>query len=187
MRSAYARWPRSWLPPGAEPIDKLFQALTFMYGEPYARGRLTRAFEETLLTGSFGPVQIGAYLHAGQNVRRGYAARNNEPDVIERSRLDAPLGNQPGIRGDLRPKYFKNKRVTVMAGADDRLWHRDSMDLMYEWLRNEACEPKERTRHRKHVLTHYGHLDLFWSPDAERDVYPLLDRALTQAAAPSPV
>ncbi|HEY4158706.1 MAG TPA: hypothetical protein VGM29_11440, partial [Polyangiaceae bacterium] len=170
MSSAYERWPRSWLPPGNEPIDVLFQHLTFMYGEPYARGRLTRAFEERLLTGFFGPVVVGTYLHAGQNVRRGYAARNNEPDVVDRSRLDVPPGNQTAIRGDLRPKYFKNKRVTSVAGADDRLWHRDSMDLMYEWLRNECAAPRERARHRKHVFAHYGHLDLFWSEDAQRDV-----------------
>lgn len=178
MRSAYARWPKTWLAPGSEPIDALFRSLTFMYGEPYARGRLKRAFERRLLTGFFGSVHLGLFLHAGQLVRRGYAARFDELDVIDRARLDAP--GSPSVTGDLVATHFENKRVTAVTGAEDRLWHRDSIDLMYEWLRNEAAAPRERRRHRKHVVPHYGHLDLFWSEDAARDVYPLLRAAIEQ-------
>jgi hypothetical protein len=63
------------------------------------------------------------------------------------------------------------------------------MDLTYEWLRNEAQHPDgypelERTRHRKHVFAHYGHLDLFWSEDAPADVYKHFLKALTQPSLP---
>lgn len=183
MADAYERWPRVWLGEGSEPIDELFRRLTFMYGEPYARGRLTRAFERRLMAGFFGPVHLGLYLHGGQIVRRGYSAKFDALDVVDRTRIER---NTQQVEGsDLRPEYFRNKRVTAIAGAEDRLWHRDAMDLTYEWLRNEAQDPQgspalERTRHRKHVVPHYGHLDLFWSEDAKNDVYRHFKEALMQ-------
>jgi hypothetical protein len=182
MSDAYDRWPRSWLGDGKEPIDELFRRLTFMYGEPYARGRLTRAFERRLLDGFFGPVHLGLFLHGGQIVRRGYSAKFNALDVIDRTRIK---GESRVVGSDLVAEHFQTKRVTSIAGAEDRLWHRDSMDLTYEWLRNEAANPKgppalERMRHRKRVLPHYGHLDLFWSDDAKEQVYDHFAEALMQ-------
>ncbi len=186
LKSAYERWPKAWLGGnGRRPIDELFRRLTFMYGEPYARGRLAPGFERGLLEGFFGSLHLGLYLHASQMVRRGFAARNNQPDVIDRSRLGKSKASCPAIVSDLVPDYFMDKRVTVMAGADDRLWHRDSIDLMYEWLRNEATPPGEPARHRKHVLPLYGHLDLFWGEDAEQDVYPLFEAAIKQPPLPA--
>lgn len=192
LAEAYERWPRSWLGGNRdEPIDELFRRLTFMYGEPYARGRLTRELELTLADGYFGSVHLGIYLHASQQVRRGYAARYNELDVIDRSRLSSRRARPPVVQGDLLPRCFRNKRVTVITGADDRIWHRDSVDLMYEWLRNHATPSLQRERHRKHVLPRYGHLDLFWSEQAEHETYPLFKAAIEQpalagAASPSP-
>ncbi len=187
MAEAYDRWPRTWLGDGKEPIDELFRRLTFMYGEPYARGRLTRAFERRLMDGFFGPVHLGLFLHGGQIVRRGYSAKFNALDVIDRTRIK---GNSQVVGSDLEPEHFRTKRVTSIAGAEDRLWHRDSMDLTYEWLRNEGVNPEgthalERLRHRKHVLPHYGHLDLFWSDDAEREVYKHFREGLMQPSLES--
>jgi hypothetical protein len=90
----------------------------------------------------------------------------------------------PRIVGDLRPEHFREQQVTLITGADNRLWHRDSIDLMYEWLRNEATPVGERTRHEKHVLPRYGHLDLFWSPAAAHDVYPKVLAAIHKARPP---
>jgi pimeloyl-ACP methyl ester carboxylesterase len=187
LSGAYDRWPKSWLGTGNEPIDELFKRLTFMYGEPYARPRLNRAFERGLIDGFFGPVHLGLYLHGGQIVRRGYCAKFNALDVVDRTRIKP--GTQQVAGSDLLAPHFTNKRVTSFAGADDRLWHRDSMDLTYEWLRNEAQHPQgypdlERARHRKHVFAHYGHLDLFWSEDAAREVYEHFLKALTQPRLP---
>ncbi len=184
MAEAYRRWPQAWLGAnGQEPIDELFRRLTFMYGEPYARARLNPAFERGLDEHFFGPIHLGIYLHAGQMVRRGYSATFGALDVLDRERISAGNGQVEG--SDLIPDHFRGRRVTCIAGADDRLWHRDSMDLMYEWLRNEgtnrAKNPQaERTRHRKYVVPRYGHLDLFWSDAAVRDVYPLFLTGLTQ-------
>jgi hypothetical protein len=75
--------------------------------------------------------------------------------------------------------------VTLITGAENHLWHRDSIDLTYEWLRNRASSRRERDRHRKHVLADYGHLDLFWSEDARADVYPLIEQAAGQSPSPS--
>jgi hypothetical protein len=198
LQRAYERWPKSWLGAkrGPRALDRLFERLTFMYGEPYARPRLDRKFERKLTKpGYFGPLHMGLYLHGSQMVRRGYAAKLDELDIIDRSRLDARKAScrragdrrqqalresAPSVVGDLLPKNFRNKRVTLFAGADDRLWHRDSIDLMYEWLRNEATPPGERERHRKHVLPLYGHLDLFWSPDSPKDVFPKMLEAIKQ-------
>jgi hypothetical protein len=196
LQAAYDRLPQSWLgaSSGQRRLDELFKRLTFMYGEPYARARLDPGFERKLVEGHFGSLHMGLYLHASQMVRRGFAARYNELDVIDRSRLDQrkthgrrrrgtqKIVTAPSdeLKGDLIPDHFRDKRVTVFAGSDDRLWHRDSMDLMYEWLRNEATPARERERHRKHVLPFFGHLDLFWSPDAPAQVFPLMEAAIKQ-------
>jgi hypothetical protein len=185
MARAYDRWPQAWLgASGKGSMDELFRRLTFMYGEPYARPRLNRAFERGLDQNFFGPIQLGIFLHAGQMVRRGYSASEGALDVIDRSRIG--LGSDQVSGSDLLPEHFKDLRVTSVTGADDRLWHRDSIDLMYEWLRNEATNRErdpavERTRHRKHVVPRYGHLDIFWGETAVQDVYPLFCRGLTQA------
>jgi cholesterol oxidase len=181
LAKAYDRWPSAWLSAGRRPIDELFRRLTFMYGQPYAREQLSPEFEERLVRGFFGSLHMGLYLHASQMVRRGFAARLNQPDLIDRERIGSKQARVPGgelLRSDLAPKNFANKRVTVIAGADDRLWHRDSIDLMYEWLRNRATPAGEPERHTKHVLPLYGHLDLFWGRTAETDVYPLIYEAI---------
>ncbi|HEY3496206.1 MAG TPA: hypothetical protein VGK73_16015, partial [Polyangiaceae bacterium] len=68
----------------------------------------------------------------------------------------------------------RDKRITLVTGAENRLWHRDSVDLMYEWLRNEAAPSKLGGTAVKHVLPGYAHQDLLWGARAERDVYPLI-------------
>ncbi|HEY6555695.1 MAG TPA: hypothetical protein VI072_00420, partial [Polyangiaceae bacterium] len=41
----------------------------------------------------------------------------------------------------------------------NQLWHRDSIDRMYDWLRRDP-----RVRVTKRVFERYGHQDLWWSP-----------------------
>jgi len=184
MTEAYARWPKSWLgSSGKEPVDELFRRLTFMYGEPYARARLNPAFERGLDEHFFGPLHLGIFLHASQLVRRGYSATFGALDVLDRERIAAGVGQVEG--SDLVPDHFRTRRVTLVTGTDDRLWHRDSMDLMYEWLRNDGTNREgnaqaERTRHQKRIVPRYGHLDIFWAESAVRDVYPLFYQGLTQ-------
>jgi pimeloyl-ACP methyl ester carboxylesterase len=172
LERAYELWP--WLPDGTRPLQRLFRRLTFMYGEPYARARIHPSLSDATLLELFGPLHLGLYLHAGQLVRRGYAARFDEPDIVGR-RLES-AGTEHNLEGDLRSTHFKNKRVTLLTGAENQLWHRDSIDRMHDWLLAHACFRRE-PRHQKHVLRDYAHLDLFLGADAETEVYPLIAAA----------
>jgi hypothetical protein len=171
LEEAFGAWP--WLPAGATRLDRVFRRLTFMYGEPYARERMSRAVDERALLSLFGPLHLGLYLHAGQLVRRGYAARFDRPDIVPRHAESVP----PTFEDDLFPEHFARKRATLITGAENRLWHRDSMDRMHDWLLSNASFRREPL-HRKHVLRDYAHLDLFLGEGAETDVYPLIEAGL---------
>jgi hypothetical protein len=67
--------------------------------------------------------------------------------------------------------------VTLITGNENQVWHRDSIDRMYEWLRREL--PLSHRPHvRKHVLPLYGHQDLLWGSKAAMDVYPSIEEGL---------
>jgi hypothetical protein len=171
LEEAFRAWP--WLPAGSSRLDRVFRRLTFMYGEPYARQRLSPAVDERTLLALFGPLHLGLYLHAGQLVRRGYAARFDRPDIVPRYAEASPSP----FEDDLLPRHFADKRATLITGAENRLWHRDSMDRMHDWLLSHASFRREPS-HRKHVLRDYAHLDLFLGDGAETDVYPLIEAGL---------
>jgi hypothetical protein len=114
-------------------------------------------------------------------VRRGYAGEFNAPDVIDRSRLPRARtrrGRVPGpATGDLASgPMFKDKRVTLISAADNRLWHRDSMDLMYEWLREHARGGSGAIF--KQVYPGYGLQELVWGDRARVEVFPKIARGL---------
>jgi len=185
MRDAYARYPKSWLSAGEEDADKLLRYLSFMFGQPYPPEVLAPGIHGPRLRTLFGPMHIGLYLHAGQMVRRGYAAPFDEPDVIDRVRLPPPRPAGEERRKTwlepasyLDPAPFCDKRITLITGAQNRLWHRDGIDLMYDWLRNEARPSELGARAEKHVLSGFAHQDLYWGRYAERDVYPVIADAL---------
>lgn len=173
LEDAFRAWP--WPSGGTSRLDRLFARLTFMYGEPYVRERMSRAIDERTLLDLFGPLHMGLYLHAGQLVRRGHAARFDRPDIVPRyaesSEASARYDN------DLVPRHFADKRTTLITGAENRLWHRDSVDRMHEWLLSYASFRREPA-HRKHVLRDYAHLDLFLGEGADADVYPLIEAGL---------
>jgi len=169
LETAFQHWPSAWLLRPANAIEALFRRLTFMYGEPYCRARVPAEVERHLPE-VIGPLHLGLYQHAGQLVRRGFAARFGAADVVDRARGPG----RAGIAGesDLDPTFFRGKRVTSITGAENRLWHRDSIDLMHEWLLGHVWRGGAERRPRKHVFRDYGHLDLFWANEAARDVYP---------------
>lgn len=170
LEQAFRAWP--WLPSGSGRLDRLFRRLTFMYGEPYARERMSRALDERALLALFGPLHLGLYLHAGQLVRRSYAARFGSPDIVPR--YAESVETDAHFENDLIPTYFTDKRTTLITGAENRLWHRDSVDRMHDWLLSHASFRREPA-HRKHVLKDYAHLDLFLGDGADSDVYPLIE------------
>ena len=106
-----------------------------------------------------------AYMHCVQNLRRGWTARWDADDAditaIEKS-------------GRLAAGEY---HVTLITGNENQVWHRDSIDRMYEWLLR-VLEPGAHRRVHKHVLPRYGHQDLYWSVNAEEDVYKKIDAGL---------
>jgi hypothetical protein len=179
LAEAYALWRAAWPPDGTSPSDLLLHRLTFMFGAPYAKEVLAPGIHDAGLGGLFGPMHLGLYLHAGQMVRRGYADRFNAPDVIDRARLAKSPTQFGPSRGDLKPEHFADKRLTLLSGAQNRLWHRDSIDLMHEWLLGEVRPKSGGRRARKHVLPNYAHQDLLWGRNAEKDVYGVIRDALS--------
>lgn len=157
MVEAYEDWPSSWLPSGTE---RIFKGLSFMFGRPYQRQRVP---SDLPLPRLFGGMHLGLYLHAGQLVRRGFADRLNAPDVFDRSRLlrGPPTAGGTKIVGDLDPTYFLDKKITLITGDQNQLWHRDSIDLMYDWL----CNQPYKYRPKKRVRVGFAHQDLLWAPE----------------------
>jgi hypothetical protein len=105
----------------------------------------------------FGPLHIGLYLHLAQLVRRGYSAPYNARDLIDRTLLRRNPAAKPAPRGDFNLARFEQHHVTLIAAGDNGVWHRDSLDLMYEWLRRSP-----RIRCSKHVFAGCNIQELYW-------------------------
>ena len=157
---AYRAWPGSWLPNGGAPAHEVLRRLTFLYGAPCAPTAVT---SEVLaqLPQLFGPLLMDLFVHAGQCVRRGHLAPFDADET--------PFADQSYLMAE----PFRELKTTLITGKDNHLWHRGSVDEMYEWLRNEGCQ-----RLHKYVVPGYGHQDLLWGPHANRDIYPLIRGAI---------
>jgi pimeloyl-ACP methyl ester carboxylesterase len=174
MEDAYERWPTAWQ---VEPRTdhRLLNRLSFMVGRPWFPECIDERIDDQVLDKVFGNLHLGLYVHCGQMVRRGYAAPFDDPDIIDRERLPEGSGCR-GIHSYLHAKPFRDLKVTLVTAAKNRVWHRDSMDLMYEWLLGEAG----RGRFEKHVFPDYGLQEIFWAKNAWNDSYPALEEALRQ-------
>jgi hypothetical protein len=169
MEAAYRIWPKKWLPPFK---NSAAQRLAFMFGSPFIRENIPDSlYNETLLQ-QFGSMHITLYLHAGQNVRRGFLAPFNSPST---RRALGSAKNQPGLLHYFNIDEFKKYRILLLTGAENQLWHRDSIDRMYEWLRRAGGA----AQFKKLVLPGYGHQDLYWGEGARTDVFPHIVRALS--------
>jgi cholesterol oxidase len=166
LQRAFEAWPKSWLPAGESRADQAFRRASFMFGAPYERRNVPDPVHEQLGR-LFGRMNLELYIHAGQCVRRGVAAPFGAPEV------DASVARSMSY---CDATHFEDTRVTLLTGKSNQLWSRESVDRMYEWLKNETSGA-----HQKHVLPGYGHQDLFWGHDAEHDVYPLIAAGLERA------
>lgn len=164
MLRAYESWPACLLPAGESEADAVYRRAAFMFGLPYERALVPDGVHAQVGR-LFGRIHIGLFMHAGQCLRRGYAAPFDAPEHGEQAADARP--------GHLNPTHFQDMRVTLVSGRANKLWHRESVDQMYEWLRNET-----RGQHRKHVVAGYAHQDLLWGMNAARDVYPLISEGL---------
>ncbi len=173
MKTAYQGWPSAWLPKKPE----LLRALAFMVGLPYTPERVAPEFRTPDVAKYFGTMHLGIYLHAGQIVRRGFCGPLDAPDVIDRLRLHRHNPSR-AAQVDLRPEPFRKRHVTLIGAADNRIWHRDAIDLMYEWLRNNRCSDSV-----KHMFPGYALQELMWGLRAREQVFPKIGAGVFAAAS----
>ena len=168
MNAMYEAWP-NWFKPhrgrSNDDVEETCNRLSFMYGEPYYEPALDPRIHEDRdeLHRQFGAIPLQMYLHAAQSVRRGWFAKF-DADLEDVELVDGKQGRFEGID------------VTLLTGAMNRLWHRDSIDRMHEWLKRGSV------RSQKCIFTKYGHQDLFWGRDSWCEVFPLLAKRLTTPA-----
>jgi hypothetical protein len=161
LEAAFRIFPRALLPPCPSPFC---QRVAFLYGPPYDESTLAPGVHEGLRT-RFGSIHRTLFTHCSQNVRRGIAAPFGEP--VRGSSAQTHLGG----------RSWSGLEVTLVTGSRNRLWHRNSIDRMHEYLsRKEAG-----ARARKQVFANYGHSDLIWGPRARDDVFPALLRPIRGA------
>ncbi len=160
MDASYARWPKTLqVGCGVEVCDQL----SFMFGHPYIEDNLVPGLHDNArLEHLFNHMHLQLYVQCGQNLRRGVYARFDQPEYIAR----LPLDQKPQIKHFAMP-------VTLITGEDNALWHRESMDRMYEWMRSNR--KRDCT---KHVLPGFAHQDLLWGTRSEKEVYPLILKGL---------
>jgi pimeloyl-ACP methyl ester carboxylesterase len=180
MEELYKMWPEVWGPPWKESKkNDFFHRLAFMYGQPFLVSNLHPRMTPAVIRTQFGAIPFKLYQHATQNALRGFAA----PFGAE-GKLDPNTTNEaiPDVLASeyLRLEAFRDLKITLITGADNPLWHRDSIDRMAEWVARRG-QPAT-----KHVLDGYGHQDLWWGKRSWEQVFPLILRAVV-AAQPAEV
>ena len=172
----YQDW-KAILSPGCKPLcdNDLCFRLCFMYGIPYFHEQLTEELHDAkALNAQFGPIPIEMYIQAGQNVRRRWAAPYGAD------------GDCDEYLTDRARSFFARSHVTLITGTRNTLWHRDSIDRMYDWLRRGGLlhgpqTPRQGDRGgsvEKIVFRRFGHQDLLWGKTAPQVVFPEIVRAL---------
>jgi hypothetical protein len=156
MNDSYARWPRTLrIDCGCE----VCRQITFMFGHPFLEQSLAPGIhDDATLAHLFNHMHLTLYRHCGQNLRRGmYAELDASEDLLELEPV-----KKPNAARFTMP-------VTLVTGAQNALWHRESVDRMHEWLRSNG-----RRDSVKHVLPAFAHQDLLWGTKAAGEVFPLI-------------
>jgi pimeloyl-ACP methyl ester carboxylesterase len=169
LEDAYTLWKKTPLPHDCD--NEFCHRACFMFGMPYRSADMTRIHDECFPRGlwaQFGRMPLATYMHCVQNLRRGWVAKW-QGDDSDTSCLD--------------PRPFGHRGITLITGNENQVWHRDSIDRMYEWLRRELRpKPGEIV---KYVLPRYGHQDLYWSSKAG-EVYQLIEAGLDPKTIATP-
>jgi hypothetical protein len=141
--------------------------LSYLFGMPYLPDNIP-SIHTHHLPSQFGYIPMQFLLHCGQNLRRGHCGR------FVPTSDGMPL---PPDYGYLDQAAFKDRALTLITGNLNSLWHRDSIDTMYEWMRRgpERDQPRKLA---KHVLNGFGHQDLYWGVHAPERVFPLIREGL---------
>ena len=195
LEALYGRWPEFLRPHprrGNSGVGEICARIAFMYGAPYLERNLVPEIHGEQEDGSFDaaraelPKQFGAiplrmYVHGARNSRRGWAAgyqgedlEGFAPPAKGREAKDGEESSETGPSAHQR--FCELKRLTLITGDRNQLWHRDSIDRMYEWLRRG--QPTHDDKFRKVIRRGYGHQDLLWGRDASQHVFPDIERGL---------
>lgn len=186
VKEAYGIWPSSALPTDA---PEQFRRLAFMFGVPYLVENVPAELHTaTSLEAQFGEMHLRLFQHGVQNVRRGFAApfdavesvsdTHDSTDPIAAGSSGGRVlatGTRPSMHAflELSP-WTKLRRVALITGERNSLWHRTAIDSMYDFLRR-ALPPRVCT---KQVLRGYAHQDLLWGAGAVDDVFPSIVAAI---------
>jgi pimeloyl-ACP methyl ester carboxylesterase len=177
MEELYQMWPEVWGPPWKESKkDDFFHRLAFMYGQPFLVSNLHPHMTPAVIRKQFGAIPFKLYQHAAQNALRGFAAEFDAEGKLDPNTPNEEIPDKLA-KTYLQPDAFQNLDITLITGAENPLWHRDSIDRMAEWL---ARRGKPVT---KHVLDGYGHQDLWWGKRSQEEVFPLVLEAVAGARA----
>ena len=183
-RSVCARDPGDgpWPPPLEDPyrvwLDtplphdcnvEICHRLSYMFGMPFIPDRIP-AIHAGYLPTQFGYIPLQFLIHCCQNLRRGHAA----------AFVPASTGPLPPDTRYLQRRPFQDRRITLITGDLNSLWHRDSIDTMYEWLRR-GRQAEQPLSLQKHVVPDFGHQDLYWGVDAPGTVFPKILEGLRRS------
>jgi hypothetical protein len=145
--------------------DAVCNRVCFMVGNAYREENLDPDLHARhLAEGQFGPFPLRMYLQSARNLMRGWAAP-----------FDSEWNDRSLISSEARERFRRIERLTLIAGARNQVWHRDSMDRMWEWLGRDGNHPADSA---KKVFDEYGHLDLLWGQNAYQDIFPTLYSSL---------
>ncbi len=141
--------------------------ISYMFGMPYLPDNIPTIHDNSLAL-QFGYIPLQFLLHCCQNLRRGYAA-----PFVANGRARSLVSRD----AYLKREAFRDRKLTLITGDLNSLWHRDSIDTMYEWLRR-GRRSEQPLQVDKHVLAGYGHQDLHWGTRAPTEVFPLIVKGL---------
>ncbi|MEE8079221.1 MAG: alpha/beta fold hydrolase [Pseudomonadales bacterium] len=141
--------------------------VSFMYGDPYYEPALFKQIHDSVreLRKQFGAIPIKMFVHAARNVRRGWAGE-----------YKALRSDRSMLSDDCRARFDVFEQVTLITGDRNRIWHRDSIDRMYEWLTRGTARPGNR--YRKVIFRENGHQDLLWGKNSLKQIFPEIRRGL---------
>jgi hypothetical protein len=153
--------------------------LTFMFGHVYAHKNLNVETHDDLAN-QFGPCNLVTLEHLEQAARLGYVAHFDYglEENLEKYGTEKP----PSYVADA--KYFKDVKIKLVSGRDNRVFDRVSTEATFQWLKRN--NPAGDYKHQ--VIPDYGHWDNFAGYKANHDVYraylELLEGCADKGAVP---
>ena len=125
--------------------NDFFRRLAFMFGQPFLVSNLHDRMTQAVVRTQFGAIPFKIYRHAAQNALRGFAAPFGEEGKLDPKTTQR---SDPGHARQHVPRLeaFHDLNITLITGAENPLWHRESIDRMAEWLARRGGPQQTRAR-----------------------------------------